>query len=173
MAIQVALALGVLVAAGIFFRSFMETRDTDPGFRREGVLLAAYDFSGRGATEAMTRTFAINALEQLRALPSVDAAAIATSVPLDIHGLPSRFFTLEGRARADAESDQALFNTVTPGYFRVMDIPVLAGRDFVDLTSATAAAGDRQEFVRRYIERGEPLGRRLERAGATTRSPVS
>ena len=47
MAVQVALALVVLMAAALFLRSFSETRDTDPGFRREGVLLAAYDLSGR------------------------------------------------------------------------------------------------------------------------------
>ncbi len=43
MAVQVALALMVLIVAGLFFRSFLETRDTDPGFRRDGILLAAYD----------------------------------------------------------------------------------------------------------------------------------
>ena len=51
MAVQVALALVVLVAAGLFLRSFLETRDTDPGFRRDGVLLAAYDLTGRNADE--------------------------------------------------------------------------------------------------------------------------
>jgi putative ABC transport system permease protein len=169
MGIQAALALGVLVAAAVFFRAFMETRDTDPGFRREGVLLAPYDFSGRGATETMTRTFAINVLERLRAQPAVGAAAIGLSVPLDIHGLPSRFFTLEGRGRPDADPDQALVNTVTPGYFRVMDIPIVAGRDFVELTNASTApeAIVNEEFVRRYVGRAEPLGRRIEVRGRT------
>ena len=169
MAIQVALAVVVLVAAGIFFRSFMETRGTDPGFRRDGVLLAAYDFSGRNAGEAVTRAFATNLLEQLHAVPAVESAAIASSVPLDIHGLPTRVFTLEGRARPDADPDQALFNTVTPGYFRVLDIPIVSGTDFADLTNATAGpqAIVNEEFVRRYLDRAEPVGRRLEVRGRT------
>ena len=97
---QVALAIIVLLVAGLFFRSFMETRDTDPGFRRDGVLLAAYDLSGRSADAAFNRDLAARALERLRALPGVEAAAIASSVPLDIHGLPSRVFTRRRPRRA-------------------------------------------------------------------------
>lgn len=169
MAVQVALAVVVLLAAGMFFRSFMESRGTDPGFRRDGVLLAAYDFSGRNAGEPATRAFAANLLEQLRGVPAVESAAIASSVPLDIHGLPSRVFTLEGRARADADPDQALFNTVTPGYFGVLDIAFVSGSDFAGLTNAAAVpqAIVNEEFVRRYLDRAEPLGRRLEVRGRT------
>jgi predicted permease len=164
MGIQVALALVVLIVAGLFLRSFMETRSTDPGFRREGVLLAAYDLAGRNAGAAFTRDFADRLLASLRALPAVEAAAIASSVPLDIHGLPSRTFTVEGRARTDGTLDRALANTVTPGYFRVMDIPLRAGADFANLEDPTAApqAIVNEEFVRRYLDGVEPLGRRLQ-----------
>ncbi|HET9984123.1 MAG TPA: ADOP family duplicated permease [Longimicrobiales bacterium] len=167
MGAQVALALLVLVVAALFLRSFAETRETDPGFRREGVLLAAYDLTGRGADDAAAREFAAGVLRRLRALPGVQSAAIATSVPLDIHGLPSRSFTLEGRARSDGGADEALTNTVTPGYFATMGIPLRAGRDFAELTDATAAPQVivNEEFVRRYVGAGEPLGRRLESRG--------
>src|SRR5262249_48577586 len=95
MAVEVGLALIVLMAAGLFVRSFSETRDADPGFRREGVLLAAYDLSSRNVDAADARSFATRLLRGLRAIPSVESAALATSVPLDIHGLPMRAFTLE------------------------------------------------------------------------------
>ena len=62
------------------------------------------------------------------ALPAVESAALATSVPLDIHGMPSRTFSIDGRARPDGSLDEALTNTVTPGYFQTMGIPMLAGR---------------------------------------------
>jgi hypothetical protein len=120
----------VLIVAAIFFRSVHDARETDTGFRREGVLVAGYDLSGRGLDEAGTRVFATRLLEGLRALPGVEAAAIARSVPLDIHGMPLRAFTLEGRARTDGVADQALVNTVTPGYFRTMGIALLEGADF-------------------------------------------
>jgi predicted permease len=164
MSTQVALALVVLVAAGLFLRSFRETRDADPGFRREGVLLAAYDLSGRNADAASSLDFARRLLDRLRALPSVESAAIAASVPLDIHGLPLRSFTLEGRAHSDAAPDQALTNVVTPGYFRTMGIPLRTGMDFADLKDATLApqAIVNEEFVRRYIGAAEPIGRHIQ-----------
>ena len=167
MAIQVTLALVVLVAAGLFLRSFLETRATDPGFRREGVLLAAYDLTGRSTDNGFARAFAARLLEQLRALPSVEGAAIASSVPLDIHGLPSRVFTVDGWVRAEAGFDQALANTVTPGYFAVMGIPLVAGKDFADLGDGTAPPQVivNEAFVRRYLARLEPLGRRLQARG--------
>jgi hypothetical protein len=94
----------------------------------------------------------------------VEEAAIASSVPLDIHGLPLRSFALEGRARADDAPDRAISNIVTPGYFATMGIPLLAGRDFADLDDATSPpqAIVNEEFVRRYLDGAEPLGRRIE-----------
>jgi predicted permease len=163
MGIQVGIALAVLVAAAIIFRSFMETRGDDPGFRRDGVLLATYDFAGRGATGGATRAFAARLLDALRTLPAVESAAIASSVPLDIHGLPSRTFALEGRARADADPDQALVNTVTPGYLDLMGIRLVGGTDFalLDDDDRPPEAIVNEEFVRRYLDRAHPLGRRL------------
>ena len=164
MASEVALALVVLLAAALFFRSFHETRETDPGFRREGVLLAAYDFTGRNVDGSSAREFAARLLQRLRALPAVEGAAIAMSVPLDIHGMPQRPFTLEGRARTEAGLDQALMNIVTPGYFTTMGIPLRAGTDFADLNDATTPpqAIVNEEFVRRYLGSAEPIGRRLQ-----------
>ena len=169
MGVEVALALVILVIAALFFKSFMETRSTDPGFRREGVLLATYDLTGRNvagsasATDAFTRAFADRVLQNLRSAPAVEAVAIATSVPLDIHGMPVRFFTVEGRQRNEAGFDQALSNTVTPGYFATLGIPLRAGTDFVDLedTAAPPQVIVNEEFVRRYLDGMEPLGRAI------------
>ena len=169
MGAQVALASLVLLVAGMFYRSFTETRDIDPGFRREGVLLGAYDFSARTPDEATSRTFAARLLDRLRALPGVESAAIASYVPLDIHGMPLRSFTVEGHSRDDAADDQALANIVTPEYLRTMGIPLTAGRDFAELTDASAPpqAIVNDEFVRRFLPDVEPIGRRLESGGRT------
>jgi predicted permease len=164
---EVALAVVVLLAAGIFLRGFMQTRNEDTGFRRDGVLLAAYDLSGRNVGEAATRAFTANLLERVRALPGIEAAALATAVPLDIHGMPMRFFALEGRARTDDTEDQALANTVSPGYFAVMGLPLVAGRDFADLRDPAAPPQVvvNQAFVRRYLEGADAVGRRVETRG--------
>jgi predicted permease len=164
MAVEVALALVVLMSAGLFVRSFSEALDTDPGFRREGVLLAEYDLSGRNMSNAAVRDFTGRLLTRLRTLPGVESAAIANQVPLDIHGLSLRGFTLEGRAHPDAEPERALSNIVTPGYFRTMAIPLRAGQDFAAFEDAAAPAQAivNEEFVRRFLPDAEPLGRRLE-----------
>lgn len=169
MGVEVGLALVVLVAAGYFLRTFGQTQDTDPGFTREGVLLAGYDLSNRGLGESETLTFATSMLDGLRAVRGVEAAAVAMAVPLDIHGLPLRGFTLEGRARAESGEDQALFNVVSPGYFQTLGIPLVAGRDFAELRDAAAPpqAIVNQAFVDRYLEGGEPLGRRVTVASRT------
>jgi predicted permease len=173
MAAQVALAVVVLVVAGLFIQSFRETRTTDPGFARDGVLLAAFDMSGRPSALAGSRVMASRLIDDLSRVAGVEGVAVSSSVPLDIHGLPGRVFTVDGRARADGELDQALSNIVTPGYFHTLQIPFLAGRDFAALTDAAAPPQVivNDAFVRRYVDASAPLesalGRSIEARGRT------
>jgi len=169
MGVEVGLAMVVLIAAALFLQSFRSARQTDPRFRPEGVLLAAYDLSGRNPNEASEREFAARLLERLRSLPDVEAAAIATNVPLDLHGIPARSFTVQGRVRTEAGQDRAISNTVTPGYFKVMAIPLLEGNDFAEMAdrAAPAQAIVNEEFVRRYLNGADAIGRRIQaRAGS-------
>ena len=167
MAAQVALAVMVLIVAGMFFRGVLETRSSDTGFRREGIVLAAYDLSGRTSEPAFTRGLADRTLHRIRSLPFVESAAIASSVPLDIHGLPSRVFSIDGYTRTDGTFDEALTNVVTPGYFDVMGIAFVAGGDFTSLSDRSSArqAIVNEAFVRRYVPAGEALGRQLRARG--------
>ena len=167
MAAQAGLALAVLVAAGLFVRSLLDTRGVNPGFQREGVLLATYDLGGRGLDDERTRAFASKLLTRLRTLPSVEAAAISSSMPLDIHGLPSRPFSVEGWARTEPGDEFALTNTVTPGYFALMGVPFVTGSDFCDLDDPRngAQAIVNQAFVSRYLATLEPIGRQIESRG--------
>jgi hypothetical protein len=72
-ALEVALAMVVLVVSAMFVRNFSRTQTADPGFRLEGVLLAAYDLNGRGpeTTPAAAREFASRLLPRVQALPGV------------------------------------------------------------------------------------------------------
>jgi predicted permease len=164
MGVEVGLAMVVLIAAALFLESFRSARQTDPRFRPEGVLVAAYDLSGRNPDEASQREFAARLLERLRSLPDVEDAAIATNVPLDLHGIPARAFTVQGRVRTEAGQDRAISNTVTPGYFRVMAIPLLEGGDFAEMgnRAAPAQAIVNEEFVRRYLNGADAVGRSLQ-----------
>jgi predicted permease len=164
MAVEVGLASVVLIAAALFLDSFRNARQTDPRFRTEGVLLAAYDRSGRNPDDASDREFAARLLERLRSLPDVEVAAIATNVPVDLHGIPRRSFTVQGRVRTEPGQDRAISNTVTPGYLNVLGIPLLEGTDFADMRDKAAPpqAIVNEEFVRRYLNGANAIGRSLQ-----------
>ena len=177
MGVEVALALAVLLAAALFWRSFSETRDADPGFKREGVLLANYDFSGpqrrraggprrsrRGCSSGFARC---PASRRRRSRPPCRSTSTACR--------SARSRSKAARA-ARAAPDRALTNTVTPGYLRTMGIP-LRGRDRFRRPARRrgAAAGDRERGVRPPLSR-----RRRSRSAAAsraaaraTRSPAS
>jgi predicted permease len=163
MALEVALALFVLVVAGMFSRNFLESRLADPGFRTRGVLLAGYDLSGAGYDQAQGLAAMTDLLRRLRATPGVEAAAVASWVPLDFHGMPQAIFALAGRVRPDGGKDQALTYTVTPGYFETIGLKFVAGHDFAALTDTKLPAQVvvNEEFVRRFGENGSMLGREI------------
>ncbi len=172
MVVQVALAALVLVIAAVFVRQLDDARTTDPGFDRDGVLLAAYDLRGRvrAVEPAAATTFANRLLTQIAALPSVDRAALAISVPLDIHGFPGRQYQLEGSARADGMLDRALTNIVSAGYFATMGIAMVDGSDFAALSDPAAPmqAIVNDTFARQHGPR-PVIGRTLTTAGRSYR----
>ncbi len=154
MGTQVALALVVLIVAGLFYRSFREAQDVDPGFKRDGVLLTAYDFSGSNPDAADIARIR-RAAARAAACPSgrrsgsgrrVRAARHPRDAARSLHARGSR----TGRRR----EDEALRNVVTPDYFRTMGIPLRAGRDFVGSQGCGGrAGGDRQRGVRSPLHR--------------------
>ena len=177
MAVQVGLALVVLMAAGLFLRSFGETRDTDPGFKREGVLLAAYDLVGQESVASSDPR-----LHGPPARSTAGAAGRGRGRRRDVcparhpRHAELRAFTLEGpRRRPAPRRRRALTNTVTPDYFAAMGIPMRDGPGFAGLrdTKAAAQAVVNEEFVRRYVQTGEAIGRTLEPAAPRSRSSAS
>lgn len=178
MAAQLAVAVVVLAAAGLFVRGFQDSREIDPGFRTDGVLLAAYDLSGRleaaGARDDAARAdgarrFADRLLAALRQQPAVSDATIATAVPLDLHGLPRRTFRIATHPREDGRDDEALTNTVTPGYFAALGIPFVSGGDFAALDDRvmTPQVVVNEAFVSAYLGGAAPVGRTIDSRGRT------
>jgi predicted permease len=163
MALQCGLALLVLIVAGLFFQSFVETRDADPGFRVDGLLVATYDLGPLTPTDDYARQFATQLLDRLQRVPSIESVALGNAMPLDIHGLPMRGFRVEGRAQPMQQQQLALSNIVSPGYFKTMGIPIVGGEDFAPLldTAAPRQVIVNEEFVQRYIAPADPLGRQI------------
>ena len=169
---EVALALLIVVLAGLFWKSFHNAQHFHPGFESRGVMLGSIDLNGRGYTRAQVKTLLDNMLADIRAVPGVEAASIASWVPLDLVYTLAADFELEGASR-DAEGRRsALWYEASRGYFETMRIPLVAGTDF----SGPAASGGQleavvnEEFVRRFVPDGQPvIGRKLEMHKATFR----
>jgi len=167
MATEVALAMVVLIATGILVSNFSRALGRDTGFQREGVLLVAYGLAGVPGEPDFLRAFSDRLLDRVAGVPGVEAVGIGSSVPLDIHGMGLGEFELEGRARGDDGRDLALVSIVTPGYFEVLGLELRGGTGFAPLLDRAAPEQVivNEEFVRRYIGEGEPVGRRLISGG--------
>ena len=115
-----------------------------------------------GTNGSICASVAAELLDRLHRVPSVDSAPLANAMPLDIHGLPVRGFTLEGRADHAATGNGVEQHRVVR-LLRDDGHSNLAGTDFAELTDTTQPPQVivNEEFVRRYISPNDPIGRRL------------
>jgi macrolide transport system ATP-binding/permease protein len=162
-AAEVAIALVVLVLAGLFLKSFRNAHIVDPGFDTRNVLLSSFDLAAKGYDKKAARAFIRELLPRLQATSGVAAATVATFVPLDVRGVPKTPFAIEGQATSAGRPEVALYGYVAPGYFRTLGIPLVDGSDFVDLDNDDKPAEVivNEAFARRYWPGVSPLGRKL------------
>jgi putative ABC transport system permease protein len=166
---QVALALVLLVGAGLLVRSFQALQDVDLGFEPEGVLAMSVLLPGsRYPDREATRSFFVDLEKRVRALPGVVSVASTNTLPLsgrdgDVD------FNIEGQPiPAPGEHNQVWFRRVTPGYFETVGLRLVAGRDF---TSSEDSEAPRvviinQTLVDRFFPEQNPIGQRIN-LGAT------
>ncbi|HEX9819669.1 MAG TPA: ABC transporter permease [Methylomirabilota bacterium] len=165
---EIALAMMLLVGAGLLVRTFAALQNEDPGFTREGVLTARVSLpDGKYAESDAVAGFFDRALERVRALPGVTGAGIVSSAPFS--GMSSSgSYSVEGYAPGAGESaPHGLIRIVDEEYFRTLDVPVLQGRTF---TAADRAGVDAVVVVDRlladkYFPDADPIGRRISRGG--------
>jgi putative ABC transport system permease protein len=127
---EFALALTLLVGAGLMIRTFVSLQRIDPGFDPRNVVSMIVSTVGTPASDSgRHETFYVDALARVKALPGVADASYINHLPIagDIWGLP---FHIEGRpAPKPGESPTAAYRVVFPGYFGTMRLPILRGRD--------------------------------------------
>ncbi|MEP6491519.1 MAG: ABC transporter permease [bacterium] len=127
---EFALALVLLVGAGLMMRSFAALQQIDPGFNPRGVVTMTISVSGTKEGEPRLRqAFFTDALTRVRSVPGLESASYTNHLPIagDEWGLP---FGIEGRPKPKpGEWPSATFRVVYPGYFHTMRIPLLRGRD--------------------------------------------
>lgn len=156
---ELALALLLLIGAGLFVRSFLRLQDVSPGFDPENLLATVGD-KGRPFPGQVTFWRAV--LDHARNLPGVESVAVTSRPPL--HRVRALGFAIGGGASVrEGEEPKAGDVFVSPDYFRTMRIPLLKGRPFTDqdTQSAPPVAIISQSLARRYFRDEEPLGRRL------------
>jgi predicted permease len=126
---QVALSVVLLVGAILFSRSLHNVVTADTGFQQRGVLITWVDMTRLRLPVARRIPFKRELLDRLRAIPGVQAASDARILPLSGSGTDNRVW----RAGSDREHGiDANFNSVSREYFRTLQMPLLAGRDFSD-----------------------------------------
>lgn len=162
---EVALALVVLVLAGLVLRSFAELQRTDLGFRPQNLLTFRLTLYGSSYPEehAWANLFQ-SVLERVRALPGVDGAALVLLRPLSGPIGWDYDFTVEGQT-PDQQATNPMSNheRVSPGYFTTMGIPLLQGRDFAatDTPESQRVVIVNRSTAERFWPGQDPLGKRL------------
>jgi predicted permease len=158
-AMQVGLSCVLLVGAGLFARTLENLKSVDLGFNTEHVLT----FGVRPATvyDGPRKLQAYRSLiEGLGALPGVRAIG-ANRDRLLIGARSDGGITLPGVERKDGSAPSSLFNSVTPGYFAALGIPIKAGRDlrWSDWGSSRKVCLVNEAFVKEYLDGANPVGR--------------
>ena len=161
--LQVALSLLLLVGAGLFTRSLANLLHANPGFRTDRLVTFTIDPSLSGYSFERRLALFRELHEKLAALPGVQSAASAQLVPLGGWGWGNGVKAPGSRNASDKYADCAE-NSVSPGYFRTLGTPLLAGREFNAGDSAGAAkvAIINEAFARFLYEGQNAVGRTLQ-----------
>ena len=156
--VQVALSL-VLVAGGLLFsRSLSNLLAVDTGFRQEGVLTATVGFQRLNLPPDRNPAFKDELLDRIRATPGVEAAAMGM-IPFRDSG--GNTVWMDGTNASQGK--EVSRSRVGPDYFKTLQIPLLAGREFDarDKLGAPKAAIVNQAFARQLVNGSNPVGRRF------------
>jgi putative ABC transport system permease protein len=167
---EVALALVLLISAGLTIKSFWKIQQVNPGFRADHVLAMETELptDSRYQTDPEQTAFYERVLAKVESLPGVQSAAISSSLPLDEHDQKVDFL-IEGRALPPSGQLLAAdYRSISENYFRTMGIPLLRGRLFEtrDTTDRPKIAIIDQAMADRYWPAGvagprDPIGQRI------------
>ncbi len=182
-AVQIAVTVTLLVGAALFGRSFAALAKFDPGFEPNGVLSLRVQLpvvadaqvapprSGRGqGVDAGAPALAL--LEDLRGLPGVTQAALASAIPLGGQG--AIFYAAEGMGAVDATNrPRAYLHRVSPGYVETIGLRLIDGRAFgpTDLGANATNVMVTQAMAQRFWPEQSAIGRRIKAGDLTGENP--
>src|SRR5262249_5194107 len=161
---QVVLSLVVLVCAGLFVKSFRTAQSIDPGFRAENLVAMTVTPGLLGYDRARGQAFYHQLVERVTALPGVETASLTHTLPLGDSWSSTGPAVAEGQSiPPPGEGMSVMYNTVGPGYFGTLQIPLLRGRDFAetDQKSSPRVAIINETTARRLWPNDDPIGKRV------------
>ncbi len=164
---EVALAAMALIGAGLAARTFQKLARVNLGFEPRGVLVAHFYLSTNGYPLDREKLFCRTLRLRLEAAPGIDQVSYGDSVPLSIFGAPTERVQDLG-PEADQSGVIALpRSVVAPGFFDLMRIPLLEGRDFTerdDLKTESVIVVN-QTFAQKYFAGKDPIDRTVRVSG--------
>jgi predicted permease len=171
------------VGAALFIRTLANLGAVDIGIKTTNLLAFEVDPSRNGYPAPRIKQFSKQLLERVHASPGVQRASLATTRILEGNQWSSSV-AIEGYQFKPDESTSQLCNTVSPGYFRTLGIPLLTGRDFTDRDEYVDVGSEErtfrvaianQRFVKQYFGNTNPIGRRIGFGDASnpgTKTPI-
>jgi putative ABC transport system permease protein len=165
---EVALALVLLIGAGLLIRSFAQLTEVDPGFDPRGIVMMNVWPQPPKYTNAQANAFHQQTLERVRALPGVEAATMVHPAPLSGDSR-SADFGVEGRPSPTEEPFNAGLRIVSPDFFKTFHVPLINGRLFAESDDAKAppVVVVNESLARNYFANENPLGKRIVSSGQT------
>ncbi len=163
-AVQVAVCMILLIAAGLLMRGLYFAQTVDPGFTMNGIVVASMDLRTQGFKEEPAAAFERQLKEKVAALPGVDGIVEARQTPLNDNHWVTNFSVPGKPTQYDVEN-----NAISQGYFSMLRMPIVRGRDFTEQEVRTGAhvAIVTETTARKFWPGEDPIGKIL-RQGDTT-----
>ncbi len=160
---EVALALVLLVAAGLCMQSFERARHMDPGFDTDRVWLGGFRLGAHGFDKAASGRFFAQLRQRLRTASGVETAAFADWLPLGFEGGSTAAVKVEGYEPTPGEHVGVGVAHVSPDYFHALRIPLRDGRDFAetDDIKVPGVVVVNEAFVQRFLPGRRALGAKV------------
>jgi predicted permease len=161
---QIALSLVALIGAGLFLRSLQNAQRINPGFDAEHLAVLSFDLGAQGYTEERGRQFQQRVLERASSVPGVQAATLASTVPLFQGGFARTVF-LEGQDASDRRAGKLVQIAVgSAHYLETLGIPLVRGRALsdIDQPNTPTSVVINETMAKRFWPEQDALGKRFK-----------
>ncbi len=163
-ALEAALAVMLLIGAGVMLKSLIRILDAPLGFNPDGVLTARVSAPPALKSIPQLNSYFDRLLEQVNAIPGVRSSGIVTVLPMS-NLVATTTFNAEGSARSPDSTYSVRLRSVSPDYFHAMGVRILRGRGFSgrDTTTSLPVAIINDELARHFWPGQDPIGKHVSR----------